>query len=544
MLSNPSKYINLRTLNGKQLQFIYDPRFLSLFLKKLKEGTNSEYFSEFAYTVCRSYGKSIVPALKSSLDISNPKANGNAVKYISDICGADENDWYLELALNEEISPDIRENAVKALSCSPENTDTLLELYRTQKGKVKNSAIHALAVINPPEAEPIWEKMTKNPEKVSENNMKYIGLSSNKICSDFAQKYICGLMEKIEELPKKSVEANKMSIHLLSACNMLENKTDIRDFILRLMDFSKESKKFAYYNTDTLTSLFNRIAVNNVINHPDEPSFRELAANLYEYDKNAFLRSEFFIRLLENPDTAFEIVTDINSEQRKDIIDILNNIWYLQSERKYYISPNVLNTARTNNIVPVFENIPESMLDFITDRHSAKNNTVAKALEKVLENIGQKTTTAKNQMEEKCSQVYSVFRKWLESCNPEDFQKIKKYASEFVFSTVYKFPSYMALWFISDFLTDEEPEKYKDIFYNYISVTKSNENQYYFNILNSSIDFFDKFPLSDEEKLNELIRIEKLLKYVFRENKHPANEKREFDTLRVYIQKYSAKGNN
>lgn len=102
----------------------------------------------------------------------------------------------------------------------------------------------------------------------------------------------------------------------------------------------------------------------------------------------------------------------------------------------------------------------------------------------------------------------------------------------------------MALWFISDFLTDEEPEKYKDIFYNYISVTKSNENQYYFNILNSSIDFFDKFPLSDEEKLNELIRIEKLLKYVFRENKHPANEKREFDTLRVYIQKYSAKGNN
>ncbi|MDD6345023.1 MAG: hypothetical protein PUA51_02205 [Oscillospiraceae bacterium] len=544
MLSNPSKYINLRTLDGKQLQFIYDPRFLSLFLKKLKEGTNSEYFSEFAYTVCRSYGKSIVPALKSSLDISNPKANGNAVKYISDICGADENDWYLELALNEGISPDIRENAVKALSCSPENTDTLLELYRTQKGKVKNSAIHALAVINPPEAEPIWEKMTKNPEKVSENNMKYIGLSSNKICSDFAQKYICGLMEKIEELPKKSVEANKMSIHLLSACNMLENKTDILDFILRLMDFSKESKKFAYYNTDTLTSLFNRIAVNNVINHPDEPSFRELAANLYEYDKNAFLRSEFFIRLLENPDTAFEIVTDINSEQRKDIIDILNNIWYLQSERKYYISPNVLNTARTNNIVPVFENIPESMLDFITDRHSAKNNTVAKALEKVLENIGQKTTTAKNQMEEKCSQVYSVFRKWLESCNPEDFQKIKKYASEFVFSTVYKFPSYMALWFISDFLTDEEPEKYKDIFYNYISVTKSNENQYYFNILNSSIDFFDKFPLSDEEKLNELIRIEKLLKYVFRENKHPANEKREFDTLRVYIQKYSAKGNN
>lgn len=548
MLSNPSKYINLRTLNGKQLQFIYDPRFLSLFLKKLKEGTNSEYFSEFAYTVCRSYGKSIVPALKSSLDISNPKANGNAVKYISDICGADENDWYLELALNEEISPDIRENAVKALSCSPENTDTLLELYRTQKGKVKNSAIHALAVINPPEAEPIWEKMTKNPEKVSENNMKYIGLSSNKICSDFAQKYICGLMEKIEELPKKSVEANKMSIHLLSACNMLENKTDILDFILRLMDFSKESKKFAYYNTDTLTSLFNRIAVNNVINHPDEPSFRELAANLYEYDKNAFLRSEFFIRLLENPDTAFEIVTDINSEQRKDIIDILNNIWYLQSERKYYISPNVLNTARTNNIVPVFENIPESMLKFLADKSFMENSFTEKAL-RLLESVGKKKTTVQEENSEHCEKITRLLYNLIENenCSPDDSERIKKYTCEFVFDTVHKYPSSFAIVLIGKMFRNEPPEKYRDIFYDYISYTFKEfaENQrgaYY--VVQARIEDFDSFPLSDDDKLDELIRIEKTASYYLKNSKYPLVAKNELNLIKEYIKKYSAKGNN
>lgn len=549
MLSNPSKYINLRTLDGKQLQFIYDPRFLSLFLKKLKEGTNSEYFSEFAYTVCRSYGKSIVPALKNSLDLSNAKANGNAVKYVSDICGADENDWYLELALNEEISPDIRENAVKALSCSPENTDTLLELYRTQKGKVKNASIYALAVINPPEAEPIWEKMTKNPEKVSENNMKYIGLSSNKICSDFAQKYICGLMEKIEELPQKSVEANKMSIHLLSACNMLENKTDILDFILRLMDFSKESKKFAYYNTDTLTSLFNRIAVNNVINHPDEPSFRELAANLYEYDKNAFLRSEFFIRLLENPDTAFEIVTDINSEQRKDIIDILNNIWYLQYERKYYISPNVLNTARTNNIVPVFEHIPESMLEFLADRKIFTRNNENTTASKILENLCVKSKTENEILSDICHSVSRILNNFLqdENCNPDDIELIKKHTCDFVFEMAHKCPSTYAVDIIVKNFRNEPQEKYKDIVYDLLAMmfkaSSQNSRTVYFAV-SWYLKYIDEIPLSDSEKYDELLRIEKLALYTFRDSKYANNMKRELDYLKEYVKKYSAKGNN
>lgn len=548
MLSNPSKYTNLRTLNGKQLQFIYDPRFLSLFLKKLKEGTTSEYFGEFAYTVCRSYGKSIVPILKNFVDISNTKANGNIVKYISDICGADENDWYLELALNEEISPSIRENAIKALAYCPENTDTLLELYRTQKGKVKNASIYALAVISPPEAEPIWEKMTKNPEKFAKTNMEYISLSESKICSEFAKKYIYELMEKIESFPKKSIESNKLSILLLTSADMLANKTDVPDFILRLIDFSKESKKFAYYNTDTLTLLFNRIAVNNVINHPDEPKFRELATNLYEYDKKAFFSSEFFIRLLENPDTAFDSLEDINLEQRNKITDILGNIWYSRSERKYYINVSVNRTDSRENAVPVFEKMPESILNFLTDKSFMENSFTEKAL-RLLESVGKKKTTVQEENFEHCEKITRLLYNLIENenCSPDDFERIKKYTCEFVFDTVHKCPSSFAIILIGKMFRNEPPEKYRDIFYDYLSYMFKNfhENQrgsYY--VVHARIEDFDSFPLSDDDKLDELIRIEKTASYYLKNSKYPLVAKNELNLIKEYIKKYSAKGNN
>lgn len=549
MLSNPSKYTNLCTLTAQQMNFIYDPRFLSLFLKVLSSGTSSEYFSEFAYTVCRNYGKNIVPALKNFIDISNTKANGNAVKYISDICGADENDWYLELALNEEISPSIRENAIKALAYCPENTDTLMELYRTQKGKVKNAAIYALAVISPPEAEPIWEKMTKNPEKFAKSNMEYITLSDSRICSEFAKKYIYSLMEKIESFPKKSIEQNQAIILLLTSSEMLANKTDVLDCILKIMDFTKTYKKFVYYNTDTFALAFGKMAVNNIKNHPDEPKFRELATNLYEYDKNSFLASEFFIRLFENPDTAFDFLKDINPEQREQIIGILSNIWYSRSEKKYYISVSIDQTNSRENAVPVFDSIPESMLKFLTDKSFIENSFTEKALE-LLENTGVKTKTVQKKNSEHCETVIRILKQLItsENCSPEDFERIKKYTKEFVFDTVHKYPSSFAIILIANFFRNEPPEKYRDIFYDYISYTlkKYAENKHVaYYVIHSRIEDFDSFPLSDDDKLDELIRTEKIASYYLKDSKYyTAVAKSELDLLKEYIKKYSAKGNN
>lgn len=546
MLSNPSKYTNLRTLNGKQLQFIYDPRFLSLFLKKLKEGTNSEYFGEFAYTVCRSYGKSIVPALKSSLDISNPKANGNIVKYISDICGADENDWYLELALNEEISPSIRENAIKALAYCPENTDTLLELYRTQKGKVKNASIYALAIISPPEAEPIWEKMTKNPEKFAKSNMDYISLSKSRICLEFADKYVSQLAEKLESVTKQ--ESYQIAYGFIKACEMFSNKPDAEEFIVKALDFKKNSKNLKNVYDANTYSTFELMMIKNVLNHPDEPKFRELATNLYEYDKKAFFSSEFFIRLLENPDTAFDFLKDITYEQRNKITDILGNIWYSRSERKYYINISINRTDSRENAVPVFEKMPESILNFLTDKSFMENSFTEKAL-RLLESVGKKKTTVQEENFEHCEKITRLLYNLIENenCSPDDSERIKKYTCEFVFDTVHKCPSSFAIILIGKMFRNEPPEKYRDIFYDYLSYMFKNfhENQrgsYY--VVHARIEDFDSFPLSDDDKLDELIRIEKTASYYLKNSKYPLVAKNELNLLKEYIKKYSAKGNN
>lgn len=94
---------------------------------------------------------------------------------------------------------------------------------------------------------------------------------------------------------------------------------------------------------------------------------------------------------------------------------------------------------------------------------------------------------------------------------------------------------------------NEPPEKYRDIFYDYLSYTfkKFAENQrgaYY--VVHARIKDFDSFPLSDDDKLDELIRIEKTASYYLKNSKYPLVAKNDLNLIKEYIKKYSAKGNN
>lgn len=547
-LKNPTKFVNLRNIRDNQLRFIYDPRFLSVFIEKLNSGTTSEYFSDFAYSVCRSYGKEIIPILKQSLNTSDQKANGLAVKFVSDIAEAEENEWYLELAFNEEIPSGIRENAVKALAYLPENADKLMELYRTQKGKVKNSALYSLAVISPPEAEPIWQKIIKNPEKISGANKQFISLSGSKTFLDFADKYV-------EMYAKKLRNADRTQIYMLSTefnsgVRMFSNKPDAEEYILKAIKLEKDlvkAKKFS--ETTAFNNILSMMMINNVLNHPDEPKFREIATHLYEYDKNNFLPSEFFIRLTENPDTAFSMLSGISPEQHLRILDIIGNIWYSYPEKKYYINKDISYSNYRGDCVPVFEHIPESMLEFLADRKIfTRNNENTTAL-KILENLGVKSKTENEILSDICHSVSRILNNFLqdENCNPNDIELIKKHTCDFVFEMAHKCPSTHAVDIIVKNFRNEPQEKYKDIVYDLLAMmfkaSSQNSRTVYFAV-SWYLKYIDEIPLSDSEKYDELLRIEKLALYTFRDSKYANNMKRELDYLKEYVKKYSKKGNN
>ena len=74
-------------------------------------------------------------------------------------------------------------------------------------------------------------------------------------------------------------------------------------------------------------------------------------------------------------------------------------------------------------------------------------------------------------------------------------------------------------------------------------VSSQNSRTVYFAV-SWYLKYIDEIPLSDSEKYDELLRIEKLALYTFRDSKYANNMKRELDYLKEYIKKYSEKGNN
>ncbi len=131
-------------------------------------------------------GEDIAGIFKNSVDLTCATAKGRQVALIAYRFGADENAWYLELAQNENAPSKVRIEAITALSGSKENEAVLMELYRTEKGKVKNAAIESLVKINADGIQPYLKKLCEK-EDLTEAEERLIDLSPSLICEEYAK---------------------------------------------------------------------------------------------------------------------------------------------------------------------------------------------------------------------------------------------------------------------------------------------------------------------------------------------------------------------
>lgn len=511
MIKNSSLHSGLRNMAEKENTFMSDPRLLSSFISKINSNINSTYFDEFVMAMTKIHGKNLIPILKNSIDFLNPKSNGEQVKYVSNIVGYEENEWYKELALNENNPSDIRVQAIYALSCSDKNTDLLIELYHTQKGKIKNATITSLAMISPPEAEFIWHKMTDKPEKFKKGHSKYISLSNSKICSDFAVKYINDEIDKI--LKMNSNEYKSSNIYIADDIQMLANKTgdDVEQCIIRIIDFIEISKSITYKETmkKSMINDITDILIQNLLNH-SESEYHDIIRNLYAKNPEIFFKAKFFLDLYENPETAFKNLDKSNLKQRIVIADVLRNIWYSHADKKYYINWSAKFSDYRVKSLPIFKSIPDSVLKFLSDTSFIKKSSI----DKLAESIG------KNNIEEACTEVCYTFNRILKNhiCSLDDTERVKKYAADFIFSTIHYFPNMWGVYVLSDYINNESPEKYKDIVYS--CVKKFIKDKVY--DINFCIGYLNNFPLSNEDKIFEL---EKIKKYSESQYKNIQNKK-------------------
>ena len=211
--------------------------------------------------------KEIIPLLKDGFSPRGGKEMLARLDIISHIAKEDENDFYKYCI--ENGSKEMKETAIGFLSYDQKNIDYLLDLTKTEKGKLKNKVFEALSYMSDNRAAEEWAKFLKkkpldNIEYLRETNQQWAIEHFN----NFMEEYITELKNKtlktVEE--RRTVEneinricwviLNKESEKTLSFCKELYpyNKTEIKkilnfyiakDLNKEIIDVIKElSKKY------------------------------------------------------------------------------------------------------------------------------------------------------------------------------------------------------------------------------------------------------------------------------------------------------------
>lgn len=133
----------------------------------LVKGLNASYV-ELAYTaadILKDMGKEIIPLLKKDFDPKGKEEMIRRLHIIEELCGAEENVFYLEQLENSE--KDVRKALIYALRHDEKNADKLIELSKTEKAKLKKAALAALISFDCEKSEKFFnEYAEKKPVEV------------------------------------------------------------------------------------------------------------------------------------------------------------------------------------------------------------------------------------------------------------------------------------------------------------------------------------------------------------------------------------------
>ncbi|MBQ8569521.1 MAG: hypothetical protein IJ446_09935 [Oscillospiraceae bacterium] len=433
-------------LNNEDIRMLADSRVLSAFISVC--GASHVCLDRVAEYMIDIYGKALVPLLKNHIDLSADKAKGTEIKYIGMISGSEERDFYISLAENENAPQNIRIEAISALGKYCKDKDKLTELYQTEKGKIKNTALLALSGMDCPETEEILGKLI---EKHKSSYDTYIAASCGKVCTD----YVISAIESTDENSPSFYDIQKL----------MKNKP-------------RADKAFitAYIISDT-TDIYNNMLIDNLYEHDFSDEYKELIHRLYERKigrdgASPFAPAEFFVRLIDSPDTVFldadEDMNEFNNEHY--ILTILSEFYYDIFKNKYYIRRKYTDLLKNKKIIS--EKLPDGMITWLCG--STQN------------------------AEDRLRVMLSLMKR----CADSDREHIKSEMIKYAVMNAQTDPVDRAVEIISEYYMDGTPDFYKDMIRKYIlnSFIRSKNSdavpsapQY------RRLDFIDKLPISPLE---------------------------------------------
>lgn len=294
--------------------------------------------------------KEIIPLLKDGFSPRGGKEMLARLDIISHIAKEDENDFYKYCI--ENGSKEMKETAIGFLSYDQKNIDYLLDLTKTEKGKLKNKVFEALSYMSDDRAAEEWAKFLK---KKPLDNIEYLRGTNQQWAiehfNNFMEEYITELKNKTLKTAeeRRTVEneinricwviLNKESEKTLSFCKELYpyNKTEIKkilnfyiakDLNKEIIDVIKElSKKYEgeFLQQEFLISLIKdkaEIVYKNFSKYAGAGREKEEVRSLF----NTFIRGDYSKnkeerKVQENFRDMFQVILRMHyDEENKEYI--------------------------------------------------------------------------------------------------------------------------------------------------------------------------------------------------------------------------------
>ena len=290
----------------------------------------SDKYSEISYIITeelKKQGKEVIPLLKGGFDPQGKRDMVLRFDIISTLCKEEENDFYKYCI--ENGSKEIKEIAIEALKYSQDNIDYILDLTKTEKGRLKNKAFEALSYMNDDRAEKEWDKFFK---KKPFENILYLQNTNQQWAIDYLTNYI---EEYVKEL-KKEDKKKEVGVEVSSLCMMtFKRRTN------KLLSLYKELYPYNRYEIKRILSYY-------IVSKVDKEII-DLVKELSEKYEGELLQEEFLISLIKDkPETVYKNFSKYVGvgKSQKEIKDLFSN-FFLGKHSKTKESARIQEDFRT-----------------------------------------------------------------------------------------------------------------------------------------------------------------------------------------------------
>ena len=253
----------------------------------------SDKYSEIVDTVTeelKKKNKDVIPLLKDGFDLQGKKEMVARLDIISSICKEAENDFYKYCI--ENGSKEIKEFAIGALIYDQNNTDYILNLTKTEKGKLKKKAFEALSYMNDDRAEKEWDKFFK---KKPFENIEYLKGTNQQWVTNYINNYIKEYAEELKNKTLKTAEERRqVQEEVAELCSVASNKRTEKTLSL--------CKELYPYNKAAVKRILSYYIVTEL-----NKEITDLVKELSKKYEGEFLEQEFLISLIKDkPETVYK----------------------------------------------------------------------------------------------------------------------------------------------------------------------------------------------------------------------------------------------